>query len=472
MRFLEPLIVSILNSLTGPPKPRPAEDGLLVGRANSAPGRPHAVVIPQVRRFEHAFILGKTGMGKTHLLQHLAMQHMQRGEGFCVFDHHGDSIERLLQLAAHVRDAESRLVLVDPTDRATSPGINPLEIPEDSGDSAFGRASELSMILRARWGVDAFGPRTEELLRNSLYTLAVHRLTLAELARLLTDGPFRLTLTGRLPSLDVTAYWRDRFERLSDAMKAQCREPLLNRTTGFLTDPSIRHVLGQRESTIRFDRAMAEGQWVLVNLSKGILREHAHTLGNLICAKLLFEVFGRINLPPSERRLFSILCDEVQNLGENDLVTLLTEGRKFGVSLITANQFHDQLPKALRGALLASSTQIFFRLSAADAKSLSPELSIGDRGYAAQLTNLERGHAIGRIGSEPPQTVRVPALPESTERQRARARALRSLSLSRYARARASIEDEIAQRTHTHEPHTHEPPPEPPITEDEGQADW
>jgi Type IV secretion-system coupling protein DNA-binding domain len=472
MRFLEPLLVSILNRLTSPPKRKPTPEGLLLGLSRSPSGQPHTVVIPEVRRFEHAFVLGKTGMGKTHLLQHLAWQHMQRSEGFLFFDYHGDSIERLLRLAARAPDAESRLVLVDPTDRLTSPGINPLEIPEDSGDSAFGRTSELSTILRSRWGVDAFGPRTEELLRNSLYTLAVHGLTLAELSKLLTDGPFRIALTTRLPSPDIAAYWRDRFEPLSDAMKAQFREPLLNRTTGFLTEPSMRHVLGQRESTIRFGRAMAEGQWVLVNLSKGILREHAHTLGNLICAKLLFDVFGRISLPPQNRRLFSILCDEVQNLGENDLVTLLTEGRKFGVSLITANQFYDQLPKALRGALLASSTQIFFRLSASDAKSLAPELSLTDRRFASELTNLERGKALGRVGSEPPQTIRVPGLPESTDRQRARAHALRSLSLSRYARPRANIEAEILERTAPQESYPHEHPDEPPISEDEGQAEW
>jgi hypothetical protein len=288
---------------------------------------------------------------------------------------------------------------------------------------------------------------------------------------LLTDESFRASLTKKLDAPDIAAYWRDRFEPLSDAMKAQFREPLLNRTTGFLTEPSMRHVLGQRESTIRFDRAMADGQWVLVNLSKGVLREHAHTLGNLICAKLLFEVFGRINLAPSERRLFSILADEVQNLGENDLVTLLTEGRKFGVALITANQFYDQLPKNLRGALLAASTQIFFRISAADAKVLSPELSISDRRYAAALTNLERGHAIGRIGAEPPQTIRVPPLPQSTDRQRARADRLRSLSLARYARPRMSVEDEITKRT-SQESHPYEPQDQLPISEDEGQAEW
>jgi hypothetical protein len=229
-------------------------------------------------------------------------------------------------------------------------------------------------------------------------------------------------------------------------MRAAFREPLLNRTTGFLTEPSMRHVLGQAVSTVRFDEAMAEGKWVLVNLSKGILREHAHTLGNLLCAKLQFEVFARVRLAPDARRLFSIICDEVQNLGENDLVTLLTEGRKFGVSLISANQFYDQLPKGLRGALLAASTQIFFRLSAADAKVLAPELSVSDRRFVQELTNLERGRALARVGSDAASAVRVPPLPDSTARQIARANALRSLSLAQYARGRDAVEAEISRR--------------------------
>jgi hypothetical protein len=191
---------------------------------------------------------------------------------------------------------------------------------------------------------------------------------------------------------------------------------------------------------------MRDGKWILVNLSKGVLREHAHTLGNLLCAKLQFEIFARARLPPNARRLFSIICDEVQNLGENDLVTLLTEGRKFGVSLITANQFYDQLPKGLRGALLAASTQIFFRLSAADAKVLAPELSTSDRRFISELTNLERGQALARIGSDPARSIRVPPLPQSNERLQSRAAALRSLSLARYARPREAIEDEISGR--------------------------
>jgi DNA helicase HerA-like ATPase len=469
MKLIEPLIVGLLNRLTRPTNRQTLTDGLLLGQTATDDGSGEPVVIPQVRRFEHVFVQGQTGVGKTHGLQFMAWQHMQRGEGFLFFDYHGDSIDGLLQLAAGIPDAESRVVLVDPTDRLTSPGINPLEIPAGAEDSAFGRASELAAILRARWGVDAFGARTEELLRNSLYTLSVHHLTLAELSKLLTVEAFRRPLTRTLPSTDVTSYWRDRFEPLSEAMKAVFREPLLNRTTGFLTESSMRHVLGQAVSTVRFDEAMAEGRWVLVNLSKGILREHAHTLGNLLCAKLQFEVFGRIRLPPQARRLFSIICDEVQNLGENDLITLLTEGRKFGISLVTANQFADQLPRNLRGALLAAGTKMFFRLSAADAKTLAQELSVSDRRYVEALTSLTRGRALVRIGADTARAVAIPSLPEGTASRRRQAEALRSASLSRYARPRPAIEAEINTRSAPQRTNTR--PPEH-GTGDEGQINW
>src|SRR6185369_435400 len=128
----------------------------------------------------------------------------------------------------------------------------------------------------------------------------------------------------------------------SDAMKGQFREPLLNKITAFLTEPATRHLLGQRRNTIDLSQAMRDGQWVLINLSKGRLGEHAHTLGNLLFAHIQFSVLARASLAADARRLFTVMCDEVQNLQENDLVTLLAEGRKFGLSLVTAGQYWAQ----------------------------------------------------------------------------------------------------------------------------------
>jgi hypothetical protein len=318
--------------------------------------------------------------------------------------------------------------------------------------------------------MDSFGARTEELLRNTLYALSASRLTLIEAPMFLTRADVRARLVPQLPNSDVRDYWLSRFEPLSEAQKGQFREALLNKVTAFITDPMVRHFLGQQRSTFSFSEAMERGQWVVVNLAKGVLGEHSHTLGNLLFARLQFDIMGRTRIRPEARRTFSVICDEVQNLKENDLVTLLAESRKMGSSIISANQYYDQLPTALRGALLATGTQVFFRLSSQDAGTLSPELSLNDRKrYAAELTALPRGEAIVRVGTDAPVRIRVPRLPGAAPAHEI-AR-IASLSRARYARDRRAIEAEIAAR---------QAPPAAPIIEqqrheqdsDEGQHEW
>src|SRR5438552_4876021 len=181
-------------------------------------------------------------------------------------------------------------------------------------------------------------------------------------------------------------------------MKGASREPLLNRVTAFLTEPAARHLLAQSKSTVDVSRVMREQQWLIIRLPKGRLREHAHTLGNLLFAQLQFAALAREALPVHERRTFTLVCDEVQNLAENDLGTLVTEGRKFGISVITANQFWEQLPKELRGCLLSAASHICFRVSSADAHVLAGELSLERQSrLTLELTELYRGEAVARL---------------------------------------------------------------------------
>jgi hypothetical protein len=358
-------------------------------------------------------------------------------------------------------------VVLDPSDPDRSPGVNVLEAG-NSEASRFRKVSELSAVLRQRWGVDSFGARTEELLRNSLYSLAVARLTIGDLSRLLTNAEFRGSVTRQITHPEVETYWRDRYEPLSEAMKGAFREPLLNRITAFLVDPSARHLLGQRQSTIDFDRVMQEQQWLVIRLPKGSLREHAHTLGNLLFAQLQFAALARESVPQHERLIFSILCDEAQNLAENDLNTLLTEGRKFGVSVVTANQYWEQLPRELRGALLSASTHIFFRTSSADAHTLASELSAEQRQrFSIELTKLARGEAIGRFGHGRAVRFRVSKLPDTPNLNLA----LLDELVARVARTRVDIEREMRQPSARPEPATPRPTPIPPTTP-EGQHDW
>jgi hypothetical protein len=244
-----------------------------------------------------------------------------------------------------------------------------------------------------------------------LYTLAASSRTLADLPRLLTDTDLRTALAQRIDHPDIVGYWRGRYEPLTEGMKAAFREPLLNRASAFLTEPAARHLLAQTESTIDVADVMERRQWLVIRLPKGRLREHAHTLGNLLFAQLQFAAFARERLPKERRHTFTIICDEVQNLAENDLAALITEGRKFGIAVITANQFWEQLPRELRGCLLSAASHICFRVSSADAQILASELSIERRSrLTIDLTTLDQGHAVARIGNARVQRFRVPAL--------------------------------------------------------------
>jgi len=461
--WLEDVTALLLNRLLGA-QSEPARAGLLLGQDVEPPQEP--VVLDDRHRREHAVILGKTGSGKTHLLEFLALQLARRGEGFAFFDFHGDASLSLIRRLLSAPEGAERLVVIDPSHPTRSPGINVLEA-DASEAGRFRKVSELSSILRQRWGVDSFGARTEELLRNSLYTLASTGSSLADLSTLLTSPTFRRTQTATLDHPEVASYWSDRYEPLSEPMKAAFREPLLNRVTAFLTDPAARHLLGQRVSTVDVAAAMQAGRWLIIRLPKGRLREHAHTLGNLLFAQLQFAVMAREATPVNTRSTFSLLCDEVQNLAENDLGTLITEGRKFGISVITANQFWEQLPKVLRGALLSAGSHVCFRISSTDASVLAAELSLERRQrLTVDLTHLSRGEAIARFGSQSVRRFRVPALPAVAPIGTAELDRL----VAPVTRLRTEIEQQLREMTQP--PVEAVPPRRGPADRREGQHDW
>lgn len=461
--WFEDLTSSLLNQLF-PKAPGGTPAGILVGTQVDPPHTP--VVFPDRHRNQHLVIVGKTGFGKTHALEFLVTQLAGRGEGFAFFDFHGDaSLSLIGRLLQHPQAAE-RLIVVDPSHPTRSPGINVLASHATEADR-FRKVSEIALILRQRWGVDSFGARTEELLRNTLYTLAGTGRTLADMPVLLTDGALRQRLTTELDHPDIQSYWRDRYEPLSDKMKAVFREPLLNRVTAFLTEPAARHLLCQPESTVDVAQVMRLQQWLIIRLPKGRLREHAHTLGNLLFAQLQFAAMAREALPVHERRTFTLVCDEVQNLAENDLGTLITEGRKFGISVITANQFWEQLPKELRGALLSAASHICFRVSSVDAGILAGELNLERRNrLTVDLTNLVRGEAVGRFGSQPVVRFRVLGLPSVSP---VSADAFDDL-IEPITRPRAEIERQLRQQPPPEASPTNPTADAPPVKE--GQHEW
>jgi Type IV secretion-system coupling protein DNA-binding domain len=397
--------------------------------------------IAQERRTEHIAVLGKTGTGKSSLLRSLCSQDITSDRGFVFFDLHGDATEYLLRRVALEEkrrrcDLSEKLIVIDPADEMWSVGVNVLECAGER--STFVQIAEFAALLRHRWHLDSLGARTEELLRNSLYALAESHFTLLELAPFLIDPGFRALCLRNLSNVDIRKYFEDRYDKLSDGMRTMVREPILNKTSALTTDPQFRHIVGQRSSTLSLRDAMERGCWVVLNLNKGRLGEESVTLGSLFLGMVKNALFSR-----QSRRLLTLYCDEIQNLVTYDsgLDTILSESRKFGTSVVSANQFLDQYPQKMRAAILAVGTQAFFQLTSSDAQHIAAALN-GGLPLAELLKNSPKRHLVVKSGSDPWQEVHTAKVDE----MHGSYTNLYDRCRNRWARKRSDIEEEIESR--------------------------
>ncbi len=409
MYFLEQLIAAIWNRLAL--RRRGARSGggsLDLGyRVVDDRATRSGVTLTSRERMRHVVVLGKTGSGKSYLLRHMSEQDIERNRGFIYLDLHGDATPFLLRrISARERrehcHLSDRLIVIDPSDPIMSVGLNPLE--QETPD--FVAIAEVAEILKRHWGLDHFGARTDELLRNALFALAANHLTLIELTSLLADADFRSSCLGKVANAEVREYFDLRYDQASDAMQATMREPILNKTSAFTADPKFRHIVGQAHSSFSFRDAMDEGQWIIVNLAKGRLGAQALTLGSLIFTMVKNALFAR-----RADRLATIYCDEVQNFvaQASEIETVLAESRKMHTGFCAAHQFMDQLPGEMRAALLSVGTHAFFQLSSQDAAQVSQALG-GGRSLTERLKNLPQRHAIVKTGHQDWAEIRVPTL--------------------------------------------------------------
>jgi hypothetical protein len=400
----------------------------------------HPYYLPQIKRAEHMVLLGKTGSGKSFFLRNLCLQDIRAGRGFVYFDFHGDTIPFLLaSIAAEEhrtgRDLSSKLILFEPANQFCSVGLNPLDT---AGYNPFVQVVGITAILKERWALAQLGAQTEEILRNSLHVLADNHLTLLELSPLLSHSGFRSKLLKVVSNPEIRDYFENRFEPMSEAMKAQVRNPILNKVFEFCSDPHFRGILGQARSTFSPAEAMDSGAMILVDLNKGLLGKHVATLGSLIMAHLKQAIFSR-----KRREIYTLYCDEIQNLltSDSDIDVLLSEARKFGVSIVSANQYLGQLPKTFYGAFQAVGTHVAFQLASDDSQSVAAMLG-GGKPLAELLKNLPKRNFIAKSGHYPWAQVEVANVkPTVTDFG-----SLLERSRKHYARLRSEIEAEIHAR--------------------------
>jgi len=441
INFLEQIIAAIWNRLALRRREARSGGGSLELGYRITDGRPTRTraTLTSRERMRHVVVLGKTGSGKSYLLRHMCEQDIEKNRGFIYLDLHGDATPFLLRRInarerREHRHLSDRLILIDPADPIMSVGLNPLE--QDAPD--FVAIAEVAEILKRHWGLDHFGARTDELLRNSLFVLSASHLTLVELTPLLADAGFRAACLDNVANAEVRQYFDLRYDQVSEAMQATMREPILNKTSAFTADPKFRHIIGQQRSSFSFREAMDQGQWIIVNLAKGRLGVQALTLGSLVFTMVKNALFTR-----TSDRLCTIYCDEVQNFvaQASEIETVLAESRKMSTGFVAAHQFMDQLPAEMRAALLAVGTHAFFQLSSQDAAQVSQALG-GGRSLTERLKNLPQRCAVVKTGSADWTEIRVPTLedpPVDYTDLRNRVRYTRG-------RVRAHVERDIAER--------------------------
>lgn len=336
--------------------------------------------ICQIDRLSHVYVVGQTGVGKSTLLEQMALQDAKAGRGFALIDPHGDMAERVFARLPSV--AHNRTTYFNSTDPAQPYGYNPLRRVRP--DRVALAASGLMETFHKLWP-EAWGVRMEHILRNSLYALLERDgATLPDILRLYSEKAFRRGVVGGIQNPVVRAFWKSEFANYPPRYAAEALAPIQNKLGAFLADPMLYRTLVNPSVDIRFRKLMDESGILLVNLAKGVIgSDSAHALGSLLMSTLGLAAFSRAEAQPGDRRPFHVYVDEFQNFTTLSFANMLSELRKMGVGLTLAHQHLHQLePDILHAVLGNAATLLSFRLGVEDAMILgrhfAPEFEPAD----------------------------------------------------------------------------------------------
>lgn len=376
--------IPVINWLSYKVLPAPVNlptSGNLLGR-NVHQGVVKDVRIMDEDRKRHVYIIGKSGSGKSVLLNNMAVQDAQDGKGLGMIDPHGDLIDDTL--AAIPKERAKDVIIFDAADRERPVGLNILEAY--TAEEQERAASDATEIFIKIYGDEIFGPRIQHYFRNACLTLMedqVEGATLIDIPRVFTDDAFNKRKVAQVKNSVVRSFWENEYAKTGQREKEEMVPYFSAKFGPFITDTTIRNIIGQPKSGINIRKAMDEGKILLFNLSKGEVGAlNAQLLGLILVTKINMAAMARQSMDKKDRRDFFCYVDEFQNFATDTFAEILSEARKYGLGMIMAHQFIDQLTVTptgkqdtrVRDAVFGNvGTMISFKIGARDAEYLQKE---------------------------------------------------------------------------------------------------
>lgn len=322
-------------------------------------------------RLGHIYCIGKTGMGKSTLLQKMALSDITKGKGCGIIDPHGDVAKYLLEQIPENRKKD--VVYIHPGDKNNSITFNPLHAVHPEFHSLV--SSGLLSTFKKIWG-EFWGPRLEHILRHCLLTLLNYpKATLLNIQPLLTDTIFRHQVLDCVKDDYLLNFWRLEFDRYTPSFKQEIISPILNKMGVFNANHPIRKLFGSETSSFRMSRILDDEKILIVNLSKGEIGEEASTIiGSILVTSIQLSALYRAKIPMDKRIPFYLYVDEAHSFLSLAFADILAEARKYGLSLFLAHQYIEQLQHEIRASIFGNvGTIICFRVGISDAEILEKE---------------------------------------------------------------------------------------------------
>ncbi len=339
----------------------------------------------------HLYVIGMSGTGKTTLLRNLIVQDFEAGRGVGVLDPHGDLSEELLSLVPPHRIEKA--VYLNPADSGHPVAFNPFQ----SGHSPQLVASGIVFSLKSIWR-DSWGPRLEYILHAAvLALLECQNVSFLGIQRIFSDARYRAWVVRQVKDPIVHWFWSVEFENYSAKFAQEAVAPIQNKVGILLMSPTLRNILGQVQNRLEIDSIMDEGRIFIANLSKGRMGEDKSALlGALLISQFDVAAKARADRPTEERRGFRLYVDEFQSFVSDSIAGILSEARKYRLSLVLSHQYVSQVDEKIRDAVFGNvGSMVSFRVGYGDAELL--EQQFGKNYAAREFTDLGNHEICARL---------------------------------------------------------------------------